>query len=346
LSRPRVTNQRVYDSPPMNLVLVTGAGASRNLGLADEVMPLMPDWSNQLCEALDAREAKLAASCHLKPGLSAEEFEENLGLLLRWAQVIDLHERFEGLGGPNPGEVWGQVQDARANTRRRVETVMEAINSTLYDQFGLRRVEDQKAKEAYNALLGSLGDAPMAVATTNYDRAGEVGLEELGVPVDTGFRGSHGRTPTLQPIGIVENRREKTPFLHLHGAVGWYEKAGDVFDLYADLPYNPSLGTPVVLYPDPEKDPTSDAVVSELWAEFRAALGQADRVFVIGHSLHDPALVRELSSVAREKKVAVSHRSDAGADRITNLIPQAIPIQMDFGPSVEVKKGAMDAFRN
>ena len=67
------------------------------------------------------------------------------------------------------------------------------------------------------------GDPELMVATTNYDRAGETGLWKMGRQVTTGFPPHPERTATLQPQGMVENRGSLVPFIHLHGAVGWYE---------------------------------------------------------------------------------------------------------------------------
>jgi hypothetical protein len=301
----------------------------------------MQDWGDALCEALDAQEKSLAAACHLKPGMDAEEFEENLGLLLRWEQVRHLEEMFKGLGGNRANSWTNHVTQARTNMDRRMRTVMETVNSTLYALFGQRRVDDQRAESAYGNLLRELDEPDLVVATTNYDRAAEAALQSLGRQVDTGFRGPPERTRTLQPTGIVADRESTTPVLHLHGAVGWYEREGTVEDHYGDLPYNASLGTPVILYPDPDKDPTSDAFVSLLWAEFRAALDEADAVLALGHSLNDRALVQELSRAAESKKVAITFFSAGGAPRVKEVVADADPIQLDFGPEIEVDRRAL-----
>lgn len=330
----------------MNLLLITGAGASRNLGEPDDPLPLMPDWSDALCTALDGAEQGLAAACHLAPGMSGEAFEEALGLLLRWQQVRHLEERFVGLGGPNAGSVAGEVTQSRDRTTRRFQTIVGVINQTLYEQFGQMRVNDERAVEAYKALLDlQLDVSGLVVATTNYDRAGEAALAGLGKQVDTGFRNATGRTPTFEMHGLVgSSNAEVTPFLHLHGSVGWYERGGKVYDHAADQPFNPSLGTPVVLYPDPQKDPTNDATVSDLWAEFRAALGSADHVLVLGHSLHDPALVSAIRAAA-PRKLAVTIFTDDQTKWVKKQLPSAIPMRMDFGPELEVDAAAVAAFR-
>lgn len=300
-------------------------------------MPLMPDWSDVLCAALDEREGDLAGACHLVPGMDGPKFEENLGLLLRWQQVRHLEKRFQGLGGNQPGSHMNQVVKARQNINRRMAVVMETVNETLYQQFGQHRIDDESARAAYGGLLRELGDPDLILATTNYDRSGESALAALGHAIDAGFRAQPHRTPVLEPVGLVSERNGKTPVIHLHGAVGWYEQDGAVLEMHADQPFNSSLGTPVVLYPDPDKDSTSDATVSQLWTEFEVALEAASAILVVGHSLHDPALVRALNHLEGAKPIVVSYLDgDPGA--INQVIPQATPVELSFGPTTEVGK--------
>lgn len=323
-----------YDAPPMNVLIVLGAGASRDLG-SGRPMPLMPDWSNALCEALDEAERDLASACRLEPGMDGPTFETNLGLLLRWQAFRHLEERFEGLGGPAVGHVKQAIPEARRNTDLRLKTIMEVINSSLYHQFGQRRVDTKHTSAAYGQLLRELGDSSLIIATTNYDRAAESGLRQAGRKTNTGFSGMPEMTPSLSPQGMVEGRDTAIPVLHLHGAVGWYERDGVVSDHYADRPYNPTLGTPVVLYPDPEKDPTSNAHVQELWDEFERAVEVADLILVIGHSLHDPALVDALGAAgAAGTPVIVSYLDDKDESRIDELLFDALVVQMRFGPKI------------
>lgn len=321
----------------MNLLLILGAGASRSLGVESTPMPLMADWSSALSDALDSAEHGLAAAAHLTPGLTGPEFEQNLGLLLRWEQVRGLEERFEQLGAKTPQHVPPGVPEARRWQDRRMQTIKAIVNRTLYEQFGQQRIDDERAVSAYKGLLDRLGDSELVVATTNYDRAAETALESLGRSVATGFSASPGRTPVLNPEGLVLNRGSTTPVIHLHGAVGWYEKDGAVKDHYADLPYNDTLGVPVVLYPDPNKDPTNDAKVSQLWTEFDHATEAADRIFVIGHSLHDPALVEALNRVSETKDVVVTYVEPDGDETIASKVPAALAVELEFGPKIKGK---------
>lgn len=299
-------------------------------------MPLMSDWSDALCTALDEEERGLAAACQLKPGMDGPEFEANLGLLLAFDQTRALIDQFKSLGAPNFREERPAIGKARELTDRRITALKKAIDTTLYDQFGLHQVDDEKAATAYEQLLSVNGRKELALATTNYDRAGEVALAALDFDVDTGFRASLGRTPRLDPVGLVEHRSEKTPIIHLHGAVGWYEKDGAIEDHYADKPYNPSLGAPVVLYPDPDKDPTKDVAVSQLWAEFDKAVDAAEVVVVVGHSLHDPSLVRALRSASLKKPVVIGYFDTQDKERIESTLPKALALHLDFGPGLKI----------
>lgn len=316
------------------ITLITGAGASRNLGIEETKMPLMADWSDALCGALDSEVPGFALACGLEPGMQGPEFEANLGLLLKFDQARDLIERFAPLGRDDFHGEPGHVTQARQFTNQRLDALKRVLDTTLYEEFGLSRVNDDRAVEAFRALLDVCG-REIVVATTNYDLSAEAALDALGFNVDTGFRASRGRTPALNPIGLVADRHDTTPVIHLHGAVGWYEKDGTVEFHYADKPYNDSLGAPVVLYPDPDKDPTNDAVVSQLWTEFHQAMEEAKAVVVVGHSLHDPSLVRVLKAAAG-KPVVVSYFDKEDRKRIESLVPKAHAIHLDFGPAVKV----------
>jgi SIR2-like domain len=301
-------------------------------------MPLMKDWSSALSEALDAHESGLARACHLAPDLDGPKFEENLGLLLQWDKVRGLEERFEQMSGDTIGSITGGVRGARKHQARRMTDVRRIINESLYQQFGHERLDDERAIAAYRQLMAGLGDPELVVATTNYDRAVETALHRLGRRVETGFRSvSPDRTPVLDPAGLVEDRGDGTPVIHLHGAVGWYEIDGIVKKHPANERFNPSLGTPVVLYPDPDKNPLIEPSVMQLWAEFRVALQKADRVLVIGHSLHDPALVNVLAEIAEEKFVVATYVNDEGKAAIEAKLPGALSVQLEFGPKIKTK---------
>lgn len=323
----------------MTLLLVTGAGATRELGVGDAKMPLMRDWSTALCSALDEREPGLARACHLEKDMEAPDFEESLGLLLRWSQTREAERRFQGLTAKQVGNPFDRFDEIWNRVSNRLAVVTETLKETLFQQFGQRNIDATKAAKAYGSFLAAIGGQPgdsgLIVATTNYDRAAEAGLRKLGFQVETGIRADGEVTPTLNPVGLVENRGSATPVIHLHGAVGWYQLDKAVHDHYADRDFNETLGDPVVLFPDREKDPTSHTIVKDLWAEFDVAVSVADAIIVIGHSLHDPALVRALCNVPKKTPVLISHVESGDAERITDEVRTAVPVQLEFGPEIK-----------
>lgn len=335
----------------MDLVLVTGAGASHNLGHADKPLPLMPEWADVLCTALDAADGELARRCRLTPGMDSEEFEEALGELLRWESMKHLNRRFAQMtDDPNGFQALDQHAD------RRLAIVRRVINETLYGQFGQQRVHDGAATQAYNGLFNRLGGVQrLVLATTNYDRSCEAALSNLERHPDSGFRAADSESlPRLDVSNLVAScwEKERTACLHLHGAVGWYQEDGVVVDYKGSQPFNETLGAPVLLYPDPEKDPTSDAHVAALWREFRTALSLTRHVLILGHSLHDLALIAELQAAPPDRLgVAYHARNDPEFEvqersRIEDLLPGAIPIGMDFGPEFKSASEGIEKFQS
>jgi hypothetical protein len=321
----------------VDLLLITGAGASRNLARGEgEFLPLMQDWANVLCDALDSAEGNLAGACGLTPGMPANDFEETIGALLEWRRVRWLEERFRLMGGAAVGSEHGEVAQHREYMGRRITRFIRVLNETLYAEFGQHRVDDQRAAEAYRNLFKALEVSELAVATTNYDRSGHAALAGLGQPFSTGFtRELSGRTPTFN---IDELTKEGvTPYLHLHGAVGWYMKDGVVRDHGADQPFFEDFGIPVVLYPDPTKEPLNDETVSGLWRVFEQLLEEAERVLVMGHSLHDPALVRAIRA-ANPSQLAVTYFNEEETEQIGKQLPGARPLKVAFGPDLELSR--------
>jgi hypothetical protein len=63
------------------------------------------------------------------------------------------------------------------------------------------------------------------------------------------------------------------------------------------------------------------------------------------HSLHDPALTSVIQA-ARPQKLAVTYFDDSEVEQITKLLPSAIPVRMDFGPTLDCDMAAMASFRD
>jgi hypothetical protein len=189
-------------------------------------------------------------------------------------------------------------------------------------------------------LLGE--DATFVYATTNYDVSIEVGLREAGYKPHDGFASVGWESPVLSLDDLIDwetGHGNREPVLHLHGAVGWYRQLdGKIVPQFPDRPYNPTLGSPVVLPPDPNKDPVSDSSVALIWDRFRAALRSATHVLVVGHSLNDTPLVNVLREASANAHLAATHLpndADSG-ERIRRLFPggRVRPIPMRFGPDL------------
>jgi hypothetical protein len=327
----------------MNTLIVTGAGASRNLGTEGSTMPLMRDWAGTLCEALDAKESGLAQACGLDPEFDGPQFEEALGELLVWDRVRPLEKKFEPLALNNfNGQPKEKLRQARANTSDRLAKIKSAIHGTLYRQFSHVAVDDSKAVAAYDSLLKQLRKSDFAIATTNYDRSAESALLKLGHPVVNGFVGDPPGRKVFEPSSLGEMRGKGVTLLHLHGAVGWYARNGEVVLDNADEEHDDSRGSPVVLYPERGKKPSENVIVAELWQELEFAVQNARRVLVIGHSLHDEPLVEVLSRKQRGQKLAVSYYDGSDQKRVRQLLPEALPFKLDFGPEAKLSAKVLD----
>src|SRR5438132_12644425 len=79
------------------LVIVAGAGASRNLG-RDGPLALMGDWATDLCTHLRDRAGLLG----LRPDMPGEEFEERVGAFLAAVSGLPSVSRYPWLGLADP----------------------------------------------------------------------------------------------------------------------------------------------------------------------------------------------------------------------------------------------------
>ena len=273
----------------------------------------MGEWAEILRGDLDSVTPGLADAIGLKTGITSEQFEEILGAFTRWEASLSLAERFKLVGGPTPGSLETPVHAWLQRTRTRADELSEALNTTLYREFGRDSIAADKAESAMAGLIDRLGgrNTELAFATTNYDPSLEVGLAGSGLSPIDGFNRSPWESPLLdvQGMGSWQRTHERgVPVLHLHGAVGWYRREdGRITFQSPDQPYNPTLGSPVVLAPDPDKDPSADIYVAAIWHEFEAALQGATHVLVLGHSLRDRPLVRAMETAAGHAKIAITY---------------------------------------
>jgi len=304
------------DHTENRIVLITGAGASINLGADGKRLPLMDGWSALLVERLDAAEPGLASTIELSSALTGEEFEERVGAFLAWQSGLDLMERFVQVGRQSTAGVSGDVHQWFSNARQQAESIMRVINESLWSEFGGNRIDANVAGASYRELLRALDALPgtesggaLFSATTNYDRSGEIAFDDVGFTPDTGARGSAWQTSRLD-LSTMKPWRSHTevPHLHLHGAVGWYRdpEQGGIKIAPADQAFDDRL-TPAVLYPDPDKDPLAevDLGVAHLWGKLEEALESATHVLIVGHSLHDRPLLDAIAKASAQRRLRI-----------------------------------------
>jgi hypothetical protein len=339
--RARTYSRQVERRHVDNLVLVLGAGASRDLGSNGKKMPLMEDWNNILRGELDVRQAGLSRLVGIQENQSGPDFEKALGRFLQWRSVLDLAARFLPLGFADPSQCNKARWQDQAEIRARM--VDDALNRTLYAEFGEERASRADAHAAYEALLRALtfnAAARIVVATTNYDPAAELAFEELELSPDNGDATGRGGVRRLSPEGLVGRCQQgrQRAVLHLHGKVGWYNQSDGSVEVHNHRErFNDSAGVPTIVWPDPAKNPENDPSmpppIRVLWHEFRQALQQATHVLVIGHSLNDPTLVEAINASSARKAVSsLSSHDDTETLRLKHLIPTADIIFGSFGP--------------
>ena len=148
--------------------------------------------------------------------------------------------------------------------------------------------------------------------------------------------------------GLLSLIDRDVPLLDLHGRVGWLVRSGSGRSGPSAVDHMTSwkndFSVPLVMLPDPHKQPGDDGIIGPMWAEFREALPRAKRVLVLGHSLHDAALVDPLKVPAEAGSLAVTlfgeptigqKMGDAAAveQTLRERLPDAHRILTRFGPS-------------
>jgi len=148
---------------PMQLVLVTGAGASREVGSVGQPLPLMSDWERAVIEVLGSQ---LAASIGLREGQSPEEFEEIVGSFLSWTRNLHMTERFITTGIHPVGTGDNHVNEWLNRARGTGDRCRVALLETLYRLFGANSVDRDRAASAWRLVpkVALLSMWPMGIA--------------------------------------------------------------------------------------------------------------------------------------------------------------------------------------
>ncbi len=330
----------------MRLLLITGAGASRNLNIVDsEPIVLMDGWAAALRDRFGHALSELLG---LHDVVTGQDFEEHLGELTRWLQLKPTNERFAWMtsGKDNGRDVTvSHFLQGLTNAEERGKRLERALDESLFEHFGPSRFSSVVAGNAYNGLLIDIGGGnhpdQLICATTNYDRSLELALTELNAQVRTGFRYDGIQIPTLS-ADELGSYQEQPSVLYLHGAVGWYRGPdGSVVAYPAADSYRPDLGRPAVLYPSRNKT-VEDTTVRDIWVELDHAIQGATHVFVLGHGLADDHLVTRLRTVSVPLAVTVYTAEDEAT--VEQRLPHAFRIQMEFSPTPKYDDKAIRAW--
>jgi hypothetical protein len=351
----------------IELVLVTGAGATREFGLHGTKVPMMAEWSRALVEKLRSVSGAYLAAAGLAEGLDGPEFERRLGRFLRqvpaFAQISGMLK--PSLSFQETGQVIAEQPLLRwhARTMLHLSEISDLVQESLYEGFSAERIDLAAASHAYARLLSDLriGTADSLVyATTNYDPAGEYALEQSGRIPDWGAPRqvlNFGPSP-LHVESILDGLPRYVPVLHLHGRVDWHRRQDDGMPRSADAARrDPGCGVPIASPPDPDHAYGSDPVIQLLWDQFERALRRARRVFVLGHSLSHRALVESLRrNVSPAHRLAVgilASNDDPGEvdqsaastiSMLRNRLPGAGLITVRFGPDPAISAQGVQAW--
>lgn len=348
----------------IELVLVTGAGASYEFGVNGTKVPLMGAWSDALVDKLSRRSWSYLEAAGLQKGLDGEEFERRLGRFLDQVQVFPKIESllqpsldFQGMQSRLDERT---LREWHQQTDHHLTQITNLIHESLYEQFSSERVDLDAAAAAYGFLLRQLrisGTDSWVYATTNYDILGEYAIERLGLLPDWGEQRrivNYGDSP-LRVDRLLGGLPRYVPVFHLHGRIGWYRRREG--DLYSGniTRHDEGFGVPIVMLPDPDKTYDTEPVIFSLWEQFEEALRRARRVFVFGHSLNDRSLVGALrTNVAPPERVAVGllalendpekpdpSSSPSILEILRTQLPAATTIPIRFAPATTISANGL-----
>jgi hypothetical protein len=319
------------DGRDIELVLVTGAGASVGLGASGATIAAMKEWANHLSGALAARDPGIALLVGLRIGMDGMEFEQQLGRFFASARAFrdarDLMintSHFTSTMPPPLGTLATRpnIEEWHRQATFKIEQVSEVVHETLYTLFGRPSFDLRRAQGSYLELLQEIGIGPggtnWVYATTNYDTIGDEALEAANFRMEWGERHRIRSGETIvDPENLLDRVKTDVPLMHLHGKIGWYRRGaaegGQAIAVNSEAAYQPGFGTPIVMLPDPNKVYDSDPIINTIWAQFQEALSRARRVLVLGHSLHDEQILSAIEARADPASVGVTvygHPSD------------------------------------
>ncbi len=127
--------------PDIDLVLITGAGASAPFGVGGNRLVQMQGWSDALCKKLRGSDYNYLALTGLSDGLDGPTFEERLGDYLRKVEAFNSIESFIGLSASfvnlSPAVAQQSLDEWYGALKFKLKTINNLIHESLYEPFAL-----------------------------------------------------------------------------------------------------------------------------------------------------------------------------------------------------------------
>ena len=325
----------------IELLLITGAGASTAFGADNRQLPMMAQFNDSILTVL-ANKPGFREATGLEPNVDGHQFERRLGAFLQaWRAFPQIRPLLKATAiFPDVQIDLGRLHHWHEIANSQLEQVVQDIYRVTYAQFSPDRVAVTSADAAYRRLLEVAGvrrlQHRLVVATTNYDTVADTALEHnRWHPLN----GSGQPGAEVDVTGLLEAGLYNVPVLHLHGCLGWYRDADrsgiERVISVNNTQYDPGFGTPAIMLPEPKKDYDSDPFIRTIWEQFREAVRAARRVLIIGHSLNDDALIEDIRANIDPQWVGVTTAPDAPdanavRETIGDKLPGAHDIRMMF----------------
>lgn len=276
----------------MNTLLITGAGASAELGV-----PAMHSMLEEFREMLRPRQEFRNAVAQLETlliGKTDVDMEDAINEVETLCVTSRTLRALERMGDERQ---WDRVIELRSEAEWFVQHACE-------------RIDSQRATRMWERLLKAARFETLQIATTNYDRAIEIAAEAAGVELDDGFERFTGRE-WAEWRGF-DGADRGMRLLKMHGSTDWYrriESETDVVKLRHAMPLyggvslrlngaDREVGSALVL-PTREKLTTLHPY-PDLTYRLHASAGVADVVVLLGTAVRDS----ELRAVIRARQNA------------------------------------------
>jgi len=293
-----------------NIVLLTGAGASKPLGFSTTT-ECFSDEPNEINRTYKEIAQWL--------GKSSPDVEE----VLQFLQPID------DFLGTNPGRFVGRrLSD---DWGRRVPAFTEHVRRKCFHHYG-KRPDEKAVRQLYEELLELSGWRRYAIDlfTANYDPVTDVLLDiakEQGLRAYDGF----GLFARWEP-DLFDWSEPGIKVFRLHGSMSWIRDGNRIFN---SRDYNLRESGPqkhLLIYPgfkgDPERDHL-DEVFQFTQMKLRTALKSSSALVAIGYSFRDQAIndaIREAMDANSGLRILVLNPQwPEGIDNVMKILQQKQP---------------------